>query len=330
MNQPNEEFQDVYDQLSALAPGSEDAPRSAAQMLASVKRAAAPRPNPIQNLIRSFNMTLSRRATAVSLLVVLLAVVLLSFPAVRAAASDFLGLFRVQKFATISVSPEQIAVLERMAEEGLTPGEFEIHAEPVEIGPAPNLSLAADAAGMPAVRTIGALGEPQEIRVMDGGSGTLTINLEGARAIVEAAGVDPLLLPDSLEGAEVNVTVYPSVQQMWADEVVMAQMPSPLVEYPGNVDTTVLGEALLRVLGTPADEARSIAQSIDWTSTLLLPIPQEAATYREVTVDGVSGVAFDSIDSSASGLLWQKDGIVYMLVGQDGIETLLGLAQSLR
>jgi hypothetical protein len=53
-----------------------------------------------------------------------------SLPAVRAAASDFLGLFRVEKFAPISVSPQQMAMLEQIAEQGLHPGELVMTSEP--------------------------------------------------------------------------------------------------------------------------------------------------------------------------------------------------------
>ena len=59
-----------------------------------------------------------QRTWAIGLAAVLFFAVLFSFPAVRAAASDFLGLFRVQKFAPISISPEQMAMLEQLAEGG--------------------------------------------------------------------------------------------------------------------------------------------------------------------------------------------------------------------
>ena len=76
-------------------------------------------------------MTSIRRFAAVGLTVVVAIAVLMAFPSVRAAASDFLGLFRVQQFAPISVSPQQLALLERLGEEGLEPGEFVVTQETV-------------------------------------------------------------------------------------------------------------------------------------------------------------------------------------------------------
>ncbi|MCB9443820.1 MAG: anti-sigma factor, partial [Ardenticatenaceae bacterium] len=78
---------------------------------------------------------------------------------------------------------------------------------------------------------------------------------------------------------------------------------------------TVLGEALLQMIGLNAAEAQRLAQNIDWTSTLLLPIPQDFASFNEVTVEGVSGLALNSVNGEGSALFWQKDGVVYLLLG---------------
>jgi hypothetical protein len=283
------------------------------------------------NRVGRFMMQQNRRyATAVALFLILFAAAF-SFPAVRAAASDFLGLFRVQKFAAISVSPEQIALLQQVAEEGLMPGQVEIIEEPGELRRVESLDMAQRETSLSAVRTLANEGEPAEIWVADGGNGRLIVDLAGARAIVEAAGADPQLLPDSLDGAPVDVKVFAGVQQQWADGLVLMQTASPEVDYPDDVDPTVLGEALLQVLGLSDAEAYRLARSIDWTSTVLLPVPQEFASFTEVTVDGVSGMALDSLGGEGSTLLWQKDGVVYILIGPDRSSTeLVSLAGTLR
>ena len=104
------------------------------------------------------------------------------------------------------------------------------------------------------------------------------------------------------------------------------------MNYPADVDPTVLGEALLQVLGTEPAEARRIAQSIDWTSTLLLPVPQDLGSFREVTVNGVSGVLLEPFDpESESALIWQKDGMLFMFrSGRLSIDELLARANALR
>jgi hypothetical protein len=273
----------------------------------------------------------NRRVFAAGLSFVVVLALLMVFPSVRAAANDFLGLFRVQRFAPISVSPQQLAMLERLSEEGLEPGEFVVTQELGEPETVESPEAAATAAGF-VPQSLPNRAELIRTYVMDGGAGHLIVNLAGARAIVEAAGADPLLLPDSLDGARVDVTVYDSIGQLYDSGALLIQAPSPDVNYPADVDPTVLGEALLQVLGMEPAEARQIAQSIDWTSTLLLPIPQDLGTYREVTVNGVSGVLLEPFDSGAEpAVVWQKDGMVYMMrAGRLDVDELLAQANTVR
>lgn len=331
MNQ-EKEIQNALKQLSVLEPQAGDAPRPAAQALARLRLAVETQEEArLVNRIGRLMMNQNRRlATAVLLFLVLFAAAF-SFPAVRAAASDFLGLFRVQKFAAVSVSPEQIALLQQVAEEGLMPGQVEVIEEPGELRLVDSLDDARRETGLSAVRTLSGREESAQIWVVDGGNGRLIVDLAGARAIVEAAGADPLLLPDSLDGAQVDVTVFAGVQQQWADGTMLMQTASPEVDYPDDVDPTVLGEALLQVLGLNEDEASRLARSIDWTSTVLLPVPQDFASFNEVLVDGVSGLALNSVNGSGSALLWQKDGMVYLLLGPDtAADNLVDLANLLQ
>ena len=327
MTKPDKEMQEVLDQLSLLAPGAGETPRPAAHAFTRLKRqldlAAQTRSS---NWKRSLDMIFRRRTIAVGFSLVLLLAVFFSFPAVRAGASEFLGLFRVQKFAPISISPDQMALLERIAQEGTMPGQFEIISQPGDLTAVDSLVDAGLRTGLN-VRALPGLGEPDEINVLDGGDGYLIVDLAAARAIVEAAGADPTLLPDSLQGARVDVVAYPGVQQVWGEDIIFMQAESPLVEYPDDVDPAVLGEALLQVLGTEPREARRIARSIDWASTLLLPIPREMVTFNEVTVDGVTGVALQPLDGQGGALLWQKEGKVYMLTGEGSADDLLPLIE---
>lgn len=267
------------------------------------------------------------RITLSGLAVLVLLVIAFSLPPVRAAASDFLGLFRVQKFAAISISPQQMALLEEIAEEGLHPGEFQPIEEPGRPQAVASLDEAAAQTGRQ-VRTIAGRDAPASIEVTGAGSGRLIVDLDRARRILRAADVDPTLLPDSLDGAEVDVTIFPAVEQRWSDGVTLIQSESPLIDYPDDVDPNILGEALLQVLGMSAAEAQRLSASIDWSSTLLLPVPENIATFSEVTVDGASALALSSVDGGESSLMWQKDGAIYLLVGPNTVEGLQRMAEA--
>ena len=275
-------------------------------------------------------MMSNKRLIAAGLTFVMAIALLMAFPTVRAAAGEFLGLFRVQKFAPISVSPQQMALLGQLQEQGLSPGELVMVSEPDEPRAVDTLETAAHLTGYQ-LRQLADRDRPVEIYVMGDASGYLDVDLAGARAIVQAVGVDPLLLPDSLDGARVNVQAYDSVQQLYADGLMVMQTAAPDVTYPPDVDPTLLGEALLQVLGIEPAAAHQLAQSIDWTSTMLLPIPQDLGTYREVTVDGTTGVAVEPFDSGNDpAIVWQKDGMVYMMTGPVAVDELIIQANALQ
>lgn len=332
MTENDNDYRDVLDQLSILAPQEEDVPAPAGQALGQVRRTLYTRKRSwFGGSKRNSSETMNKRVFAIGATAVLaFALLLVGFPSVRAAASDFLGLFRVEKFAPISISPQQLALLDQLESEGLNPGEMVMVKEPGEPEQVSSLEEAEDRTGY-RIRTLDdILGDP-EVYVTSDARGHLIVDLAGARAIVEAVGVDPLLLPDSLDGAPVEVNVYPSVQQVFVNGTTLMQTPSPEVNYPEDVDPTVLGEALLQVLGMDADSARQMAQSIDWTSTMLLPIPREFATYSQIDVDGASGVAITPVDgSSEAAVMWQKGGTVFVLSGPFGVGELISVANSLR
>ena len=328
----NNEEKEVFEHLSLLEPTERDTPKPVSQALVRVQtRVREEQKMSWQYKFSKLINTPQGRFRFGAALAALLLIFAFSFPSVRVTASELLSLFRVQNFAAVSISPEQLAVLEQVAESGIAPGELTFIDEPGDVTSADSLEEASEVAGLDTVRTIRRLGNPNEIFVVDGGSARLDIDVEGARGILEAVNADPMLLPDELDGASVHATVPAGVEQLWYDEVSFYQSASPLVEYPDGLDTVVLGEALLRVLGLSEDEAQRLAQEIDWTSTLLLPIPTEFASFNEVMVNGTSGIAITSLDGSGSAVVWQEDGILYMLSGETlTVEELLSFAGSIR
>lgn len=332
MSQPRDEIQDVLDQLAVLEPGTADAPGRASHTLAAIYgQIEAGRENhPWRRLLRRWGGLTSRsnnKAAYAAVFALFIFVFAFSFPVVRAAASDFLGLFRVQKFAAISVSTEQIAILERVAAEGLTPGRFEVVQEPGPQIPAASLAEAERLTGV-ALRRPSALAAADEVYITEGGSGRLIIDLEGVRGILSAAGVDPMGLPDDLDGKPVEVSVFALIEQHWRGGPWMMQTASPQVAYPDHLDPIVMGQSLLQLLGMNEAESIRLAQSLDWTGTLLLPIPQQLASFREIDIDGVSGLALTGVDNESTVIIWQRDGMVYLL-GGGTVATLLSLAESL-
>jgi hypothetical protein len=103
----------------------------------------------------------------------------------------------------------------------------------------------------------------------------------------------------------------------YADCVIFAQIPSPSVTAPPSIDVPQLAQIALEFTGMKSEEAKALTASIDWTSTLVIPIPRDGSTYKEISVDGVTGTLIQrSFGSDPEYLLvWVKDGIIYAISG---------------
>ncbi len=266
---------------------------------------------------------------------------LFSLAPIRALAADFLGLFRVETFVTVQITGERIEQLSGLMEQGMGFGEITMVGEGA-VAEAASLEEAAAQAGFTPVVPSG-YGDPLSILVSDPQSATFTPDVAAMRDVYTALGLDPALIPDNIDGEVFTFTLPVGVTALYAGQdgtqFALTQVPSPTVDGPEDVDLQQLGEALLQLLGMSAEEAERLSESIDWTTTLVVPIPQNLASVREVEIGGVTGLAFEASDSGdpdggnhvkGGGIVWQKNGYVFAL-SSDSIATptLIAIAESL-
>lgn len=278
---------------------------------------------------------------------------------VRAAAREFLDLFRVKRFAAVPVDP---ARLERLARGGLdfkslvadqvqvvVPPE-----KPEEVATAEAGALAAGIAlAQPAALPFGyelaaaAVARPGHYRVQ--------VDSAKLEALAQAAGADEIEIPAFWNGATVDVELPPNLMLRYArtaeagaspapeETIVLVQSATPDVVLPEGFDLATLGRLGLRVAGMSAEDARSFSRAIDWRTTLLVPVPLQGGTYREVDVAGERGllVTYTPPTVPAPGgatrrarqrtlLLWSANDKAYALSGPGGGSELLEMAQSVR
>ena len=299
-----------------------------------------------------FTSRISRPAWAGLALVAVLAISL-AFPPVQAVANSFLKLFRVEQVRVLPVDTERLAgEMEQSTRlEGLFSESVKVEegGEPQEVASAEEASARL---GM-VVRLPTALeGEPK-IMVQPGGSVTFTVDLELMRAVLQDMGRSDIQLPDSLDGAVVKLEMPAGVAALYGDCEMQErqvqdpdnpfpaetpactsffQMPSPSVDAPPDLDVPQIGQVYLQLLGMTPDEAASFANTVDWTSTFVIPVPRYSSTNEEVQVDGVTGTLIKYREDSwqAYLLLWVKDGVVYALGGPGKGNEALQLAASLK
>ena len=82
------------------------------------------------------------------------------------------------------------------------------------------------------------------------------------------------------------------------------------------------------------DEAYRMSVTIDWRSTLIVPVPAQAAAYRPMNVSGNEGLLIEAFDRDAGiprrVLMWSAGGQTFAVAGSVGGAELLEIAQTLQ
>ena len=112
-------------------------------------------------------------------------------------------------------------------------------------------------------------------------------------------------------------------------------MPSPTVDTPPDLPINQLAELGLQVMGMAPDKAALVARQIDWTTTLVIPIPTGEMDSQSVRVDGVDGTLLRQLSPDSSmaptySLVWVKNGIVYGVLGSGDPALAVDLGNSLQ
>jgi hypothetical protein len=319
-----------------------------------------------------------RRPVLVAAVVAVCLATVIGFAPARQLVSKFLSIFRVRQFSAVSIDREHLQKLHDLGENlraGM-PAEPEYERKPGEPRKVSDTAEASRLAGFavksPAPLPAGA--EVTDFSVCQGPIMTYPFDREKIIGQLEAAGLSGITLPP-MESGTIRVEIpalahlayripQPSGKDTTVVEVI--QVANPSVTLPPGADVQAWGELMLQILGMPPDKAKSLAQSIDWTSTLVVPLPAEMASFQEVEVNGVKGLLVeqrpgaegreedgsgegDSPDQGAaegrsgehrphegrlhagSALLWQKDDTVYCVRGEHILAAgLLQIAESLR
>ena len=300
-----------------------------------------------------FSFPIVRFASALVLILTLV----LAFPSTRALAGELLKLFRIQQVAVVQVD---FTGLEQLTGDGVLGNQFtdlisnsmSITKEPGEPSEAADAAQASQLSGfnvrLPQTAT------PSHIYVTEGAAFTLTVDRAKAQALLDEAGRGDLILPESVDGADISVNIPSAVSaaygtcpkpeadssevedtgQSYRDCVILAQIPSPSVNAPADLDINRLAQIGLEFTGMSSEEAAAFTGTVDWTSTLVVPIPSNAATYDQVSVDGVTGTLIQRRsregEPSTFALFWVKDGIIYAISGRGGnSEQAIEMANSL-
>jgi len=266
-----------------------------------------------------------------------------TLPAVRSAAEAFLDYFRVVNFAGVAFDPQRVEQLWSNASVDL-PTLISGHVA-ISTPPTPPIAYASlDEAGAAAQMQVRAPTwlppgfKLTSVEVIAAHELRVTGDTAKLQEVLTALGIDDLAVPAGLDGQVVTVSIPPIARILYdngAKQIALVQSRGPVVSFPAGVDLASFAEIGLRLLGLGRAEAYDLAQSVDWRSTLLVPVPLTAATFHRVEVQNGDGLAIDAAagengGSGESMVLWSGGDSVYALRGPIRAADLLLMAQSVQ
>jgi hypothetical protein len=294
----------------------------------------------------------------------------LAFPSARSFAQRLLSTLRIEKVQTVALDlsaldgvPSNGKVQEAISQMISDNVVVTTNEKPL---PASTKQDAASLAGFP-VRLPAARTDAPQFHVEGAHAFHMTVDRARLQDILDQAGRTDLILPASLDGASVSVQIPRSVETAYgncpqhqrngagsssssssqsqqpeptpaipSNCVFFMQAPTPLVNVPSDLNLQQLAETALQFVGMSPTQARQFCQTVDWRSTLVLPIPPSVRSYETVTVDDVQGTLMNTSNRRGPGgsgtgyaLVWVKSGIIYALFGSGDSSAAVQLANSL-
>ena len=340
--------------LATLEPPAQEVRSDPAFAYARFRTQQPAEPRPATLLSRLFATRLRPVWVGAALAAFLIAC--FSFAPARSWAQRVLAMLRVQKIAVVPVDTAALQGPLSGSDTGRMIGQFisdnivvTMHSEPQ---PVANVSQATQLAGFP-VRLLSERSDAPKITVQGEGAFQMTLNRDRLQGVLDELGRSDLQLPSSIDGALVAVHVPRAVTAVYgpcrehgknnaqklppvaalASCVTLAEVPSPTVSVPPELNVPQLATLALQAAGMSAQDAQAFCDTVDWTSTLVLPIPRDAGSYETTGVDGAQGTLI-TLRGWAQGmpgysLLWVKSGIIYSLTGFGSADQAVPLADSL-
>ena len=274
---------------------------------------------------------------------IVFAVGIISIPAVRASAVSFLALFRVVNFVAVPVDSGRLRALNdsHLNLERLIGDHVQVL---VDSGPPRSMASTSEAEAVAGFQLKMPGWLPPDTRIIETAvigerAAQVTADSKRLEEVLDTLGISDLRMPAGLDGHTVTVRVPPIVMVRFESggrnprRTRFFQAPSPEITMPAGVDSSVLGEIGLRVLGVPKDTARQFAAAIDWNTTLIVPIPPTAQSFRQVEIGGKPAVAISyqpPDESPTTMLLWSSGGRVFGMQSIQSYEQVIAMADSVR
>lgn len=344
----------VHERLSTLAGGAETSPVNAQVALSRFKAqhdGSEPQNSSVAGL-------LSRRwrPVWVTAFAAALVIVCLTFPPARSLAQRFLQTLRVEKIQPITVDTSALEGNDTLKQRlGQMISDKVVVTVDEKMQPASSAEAASELAGFK-VQLVGARTDVPELTVLGQHSFHMTMDVTRLQDVFDQAGRSDLRVPASADGATIAVQIprgvllrygncpAPQHERHAKEErrsepgefkncLHLLEVPSPLVSVPSDLDIAPLAETALQLAGMSPSQAKEFCRTVNWKSTLVLPLPHFIQSYELVDVNGAQGTLISHLAGRAGRganytLVWVRNGMIYSLVGFGNSGEAVALANS--
>ena len=280
-------------------------------------------------------------STAAVLIVVAL---LFTVTPMQTLASNFLSIFRVQKFVAVQVDPSTLPKVASPDELGTYKMTGDGKPKTVAIGEVEGqtgLKMP-----LPAYLPEGLVANPR-VTVFGAQSITFTPDLKKVRSYLASIGAPNVKLPDNLDGAPISIQIPARAILLYLEaggysrsaDGAPAPLPgqkflylgatqSPTMNVPDGLDVEKIRSELLMLPSLSPELVNQLKSINDWRTTMVVPVAK--GTSREVTVQGEKGLAIGQEDGKWFSVMWVKGGVIYALSGNFSLDEILKVANSMR
>jgi hypothetical protein len=179
--------------------------------------------------------------------------------------------------------------------------------------------------------------------VVNRSTATFTFSADSTRQAAARQNRTAPPLPANIDGSKLFITGGPAVVQIWG-----APTGTPGAGSSADMPTLIVGQAKAPTVSSDritVDELRSyllsqpgispqLAAAIraigDPSSTLPVPVPAELAISHPVSVQGVQGLFIGDNTGIFAAVIWQKDGMMFEVIGSFTESQALAIANSMR
>ncbi len=291
--------------------------------------------------------------------VAIIAVLAFTVAPVRGWAENLLSIFRVEHVTVLEINPDTMKVKGMEGNQAFDEQMSRIISDEVTVTQPPQkpypVADAATASKLAGFNVHLIAGEtPSLVLFRSTISAQMKIDRDRLQSILNEAGRSEVQIPQSVDGAVIGMRVPAGIMALYgncgdtasrlqginhadtpgqpedATCLKLNELPSPTASAPQQIDPAEIARVALQFAGLSANEAASFTQTVDWTTTFVLPILHGQSSYEKVSVGGDEGVLLRPQSSKTLfNLIWVNNGIVYSLMGTGDDTKALNLASQI-